>query len=138
MEVKIKKIVADILGCKWQDVMDTMFLDKDLGADDLDIIEIIMTIERDFNINILDKYIDTARTVKDLIKIVDSCKKHSPKIKDKKTVKKRVIKFTEYTYDDGSVALRPITKGFNDFELLGILSYFEDVFEVKMMQLNNK
>lgn len=56
----------------------------------------------------------------------------------KKTIKKRVIKFTEYTYDDGTVSLKPNTRNFNDFELVGILSYYCDVFKVRMMQFNNK
>ena len=137
MEVKIKKIVADVLSCKWQDVIDTEYL-SNLGADDLDIVEIIMTMERDLEIIIPDKYIDTVRTVKDLYKLVYSSEKPVPKPRVKKTVKKRVIKFTEYTYDDGTVSLKPSTRNFNDFELVGLLSYYCDVFKVRMMQFNNK
>lgn len=59
--------------------------------------------------------------------------------KIRKTVKKRVLKFTEYTYDDGTVALKPRTRNFNDFELVGILSYFHDLYKVRMIQgsINN-
>ncbi len=56
---------------------------------------------------------------------------------EKKTIKKRVIKFVETTYEDGTVSMRPRTKGFNDFELVGLLSYYTDVFKVNMMQRCN-
>ncbi len=58
--------------------------------------------------------------------------------KIKKTINKRVIKFTEYTYDDGSISIKPSVKGWNDMELLGILDYYKDVFKVNMIKENGK
>lgn len=58
--------------------------------------------------------------------------------KTKRTVNKRVIKFTEYTYDDGSVSIRPSVKGFNDMELIGMLHYYLDLFTVQAIRGNEK
>ena len=56
----------------------------------------------------------------------------------KKIIKKRVISFTELTYDDGTLELTPKTTDFNDFELIGLLKYYLDLYVVRTIQINNK
>ena len=47
---KLKEIIVEVLGCKEEEItMDTTFVD-DLGADSLDVIQIIMGIEDAFDI----------------------------------------------------------------------------------------
>lgn len=58
--------------------------------------------------------------------------------KTKKTIKKRVVKFTEYTYDDGTISIRPSTKNWNDMELIGMLHYYLDLFTVQAIRGNAK
>ena len=49
---KLKEIIVEVLGCKEEEItMDTTFVD-DLGADSLDVIQIIMGIEEEFDIEI--------------------------------------------------------------------------------------
>ena len=49
---KLKDIIVDVMGCNPDEItMDTTFVD-DLGADSLDIFQIIMGIEDAFNIEI--------------------------------------------------------------------------------------
>ena len=50
---KVKKIIIEQLGCEEEDVVNETSLD-DLGADDLDKIEIVMELEEEFDIEISD------------------------------------------------------------------------------------
>ena len=62
---KVKKIVADQLSVNEADVqIDSTFID-DLGADSLDIVELIMAFEEEFEIEIPDDAAEKIKTVKD-------------------------------------------------------------------------
>ena len=62
---KVKKIVVDQLGVNEADVqIDSTFID-DLGADSLDIVELIMAFEEEFEIEIPDDAIASIVTVGD-------------------------------------------------------------------------
>lgn len=64
---KIKKIIAEILNLDVEEItMETTFID-DLGADSLDIIEIIMELEREFSISIEDEDAEKIVTVGDAV-----------------------------------------------------------------------
>ncbi len=140
MKDKVIEIVAGILGCSIDEVSTDSSLMNNLGADSLDMVEILMQLEVDLNIIIPDEAFEKVKTVGDIVSLVSNsnaviARKLKPKTK--KTIKKRVIKFVETTYEDGSVSMRPRTKGFNDFELVGILSYYHDLFKVNMIQRSN-
>lgn len=60
---KLKEIIVEVLGCKEEDItMDTTFGD-DLGADSLDVIQIIMGIEDAFDIEIKNEDAEKITTV---------------------------------------------------------------------------
>ena len=62
---KVKKIVVDQLGVNEADVqIDSTFID-DLGADSLDIVELIMAFEEEFEIEIPDDAAEKIITVRD-------------------------------------------------------------------------
>lgn len=62
---KIKKIVAEVLNVDEEEItMDTTFVD-DLGADSLDIFQIIMGIEEEFDIEIPNEAAEKIVTVGD-------------------------------------------------------------------------
>lgn len=64
---KIRKIIADVLNVDEQEItMDSTFVD-DLGADSLDIFQIIMGIEETFDIEIDNDDADNIRTVGDAV-----------------------------------------------------------------------
>ena len=71
---KIKDIIIDQLGVEESDVnMDTNLM-KDLSADSLDAVEIIMAIEDTFGIEIPDEDAEKFQTVEDLVKYVEENK----------------------------------------------------------------
>jgi acyl carrier protein len=64
---KIKKIVVEQLGVEDEDVvMEASFID-DLGADSLDIVELIMALEEEFDIEIPDSDAEKLVTVRDAV-----------------------------------------------------------------------
>lgn len=71
---KVKEIVIDQLGVEESDVtMDSKFVD-DLGADSLDVIELIMAFEEEFNIEIPDCESHVGKTVRDAVEFIDQNK----------------------------------------------------------------
>ncbi len=70
---KVKKIIVEQLGVAETSItMEASFLD-DLGADSLDIVELIMAIEEEFDIEIPDNDAEKVVTVSD---VVDYIKDH--------------------------------------------------------------
>ncbi|MDD4601276.1 Acyl carrier protein [bioreactor metagenome] len=68
---KVKEIVVEQLGVDEADVnIDSTFID-DLGADSLDIVELIMAFEEEFNIEIPDEVAEKIKTVKDAVTYID-------------------------------------------------------------------
>ena len=68
---KVKEIVVEQLGVDADDVnIDSTFID-DLGADSLDIVELIMAFEEEFNTEIPDEVAEKIRTVKDAVDLLD-------------------------------------------------------------------
>jgi acyl carrier protein len=67
---KVKDIIAETLGVKKADVVPTASFIDDLNADSLDIVELVMTIEKEFNIEIPDDDAEKIRTVQDAINYI--------------------------------------------------------------------
>ena len=64
---KLKAIIVDVMGCNPDEItMDTTFVD-DLGADSLDIFQIIMGIEDAFDIEIENEDAEKIATVGDAV-----------------------------------------------------------------------
>lgn len=62
---KLQKIIADILNYKPEEIKpETRFID-DLGADSLDLFQIILEIEQTFEVSISDDQIENISTVND-------------------------------------------------------------------------
>ena len=64
---QIIKILSDKLGCDEEIIDNETSITNDLGADSLDVVEIIMEIERQFDIHISDEDAEKIATVGDLI-----------------------------------------------------------------------
>ena len=68
---RVKKIVKEQLGVEEDEIqMSSTFVD-DLGADSLDIVELIMAFEEEFNIEIPDEQAKKIKTVEDVVKYID-------------------------------------------------------------------
>ena len=59
----IEKIIAENLGIDQNSIKDTSNFANDLGADSLNIVEIVMAIEEEFDIEIPDEDAETLHTV---------------------------------------------------------------------------
>ena len=71
---KVKAIVVEQLGVDESEVtIDSTFID-DLGADSLDIVELVMAFEEEFNVEIPDDVAEQIKTVKDTVEYIDSIK----------------------------------------------------------------
>ncbi len=68
---KVKAITVEQLSVDPDEVkMESTFID-DLGADSLDIVELIMAFEEEFNAEIPDDVAEKIRTVKDAVELLD-------------------------------------------------------------------
>ena len=71
---RIKEILADQLDSD----IDAMTMDSDiandLGADSLDVVELLMAIEDEFDIEIPDEEIENIKTIGDLVKYIENNK----------------------------------------------------------------
>ena len=71
---RVKKIVVEHLGVEEDKVTpDASFID-DLGADSLDIVELVMAFEEEFGVEIPDDAAEKITTVKDAIDYIDQNK----------------------------------------------------------------
>jgi len=67
---KVKKIIVEQLGVEEDDItMESSFID-DLGADSLDIVELIMALEEEFEIEIPDSEAEKIATVGDAVEFI--------------------------------------------------------------------
>ena len=69
---KIRKAISDILGIDENDItLETEFV-KDLGADSLDVIEIVFRLEEEFGITIPDDAVSDIVTVGDAVEQINN------------------------------------------------------------------
>jgi acyl carrier protein len=75
VEAKVKSIIADQLGVSEDEIkMESSFI-EDLGADSLDIVELVMAMEEEFEVEIPDEEAENIKTVGDAINYINSHKK---------------------------------------------------------------
>ena len=71
-EEKVKKIIADQLGVAVEDVRPEASFVEDLGADSLDLTELIMAMEEEFDIEIADEDAQKLLKVKDVMAYIEN------------------------------------------------------------------
>ncbi len=69
---KIKDVVADKLDTDPTDITEDASFVDDLGADSLDVVELIMGLEDEFGIEISDDEAENIRTVGDAVRFISS------------------------------------------------------------------
>lgn len=75
MEQKIVELIADKLSKKVDQINMESRLVEDLGADSLDVVELIMAFEDEFNVSLPDEDIKSMKTVGDIIAYINKQKK---------------------------------------------------------------
>ncbi len=71
---KIKQIIAEQLNKPVEELTDDKEVVKDLGADSLDVVELLMNIEEEFNITVPEDVAVNIKTIGDIVKIIEEKK----------------------------------------------------------------
>lgn len=67
---RVKKIITEQLGVDGKDIkLESSFI-EDLGADSLDIVELVMAMESEFDIEIDDDEVENVSTVEDVVNYI--------------------------------------------------------------------
>lgn len=72
VEERVKKLIAEKLGVDISEVVPEASFVNDLGADSLDLVELIMTMEEEFEMEISDEDAEKLVTVKNAIDFINS------------------------------------------------------------------
>jgi acyl carrier protein len=64
---RVKKVTVEELGVKEEEVVSTASFTEDLGADSLDVVELVMAFEDEFSIDIPDDEVGEIKTVGDAV-----------------------------------------------------------------------
>lgn len=70
IEERVKKIIAEQLGVKEEEVVNNASFVDDLGADSLDTVELVMALEEDFDTEIPDEEAEKITTVQAAIDFI--------------------------------------------------------------------
>ncbi len=70
----VKQFIVERFGVQENSISEIMTF-EDLGADSLDIVELVMELENEFNIQFTDDQITQIHTIKDVVKFIEISKK---------------------------------------------------------------
>jgi acyl carrier protein len=73
IESRVKSIIVRQLGVKEDDIAPEKSFVDDLGADSLDIVELMMAMEEEFDLDIPDDQAESLRTVGDAVSYINTC-----------------------------------------------------------------
>ncbi len=68
---RVKDIIVKQLGVKPEEVVDSASFTDDLGADSLDLVEVVMALEEEFDAQIPDEAAEKIKTVGDAVAFID-------------------------------------------------------------------
>ena len=75
VEAKVKSIIAEQLGVPEGEIKPASSFIEDLGADSLDIVELVMAMEEEFEVEIPDEEAENIKTVQDAVNYITTHKK---------------------------------------------------------------
>lgn len=67
---KLKEIISNQLGISKDEILESSSFTKELGADSLDVVELVMAFEEEFDIEIADDDAGDMSTVKDALEYI--------------------------------------------------------------------
>ncbi len=68
---KLKEILVDQLDVEEEKVTLEASITEDLGADSLDVVDLIMSLEEEFGLEIPDEEVENIKTVGDIVKYIE-------------------------------------------------------------------
>ena len=68
---KVKELIAEQLDVDADTVTVTSNIQDDLGADSLDVVDLVMSFEEEFDIEIPDDQVEKIKTVGDIVKFIE-------------------------------------------------------------------
>ena len=68
---KVKKIIVDQLDVEEDKVTEAASITDDLGAGSLDVVDLVMSFEEEFDIEIPDDQVEKIKTVGDIVKFIE-------------------------------------------------------------------
>ena len=68
---KVKEMLVEKLGISADKITMESEIVKDLGADSLDLVEMLLSMEENFGVTISDEETENIKTVKDIVDIID-------------------------------------------------------------------
>ena len=69
---KVKKILSEQFDVEEEKITADTSIINDLGADSLDVVDLLMSIEDEFEVEVPDDEIENIKTVEDLVKYIDN------------------------------------------------------------------
>lgn len=69
---KVAEVIVDQLNVERDDVSDESAFIDDLGADSLDLVELVMALEAEFNVSIPDEDVESIKTVADAVAYIEA------------------------------------------------------------------
>ena len=68
---KLKELVVDQLGVEEDEVTMEASMQDDLGADSLDLVDLVMSVEEEFGVKVADEDLENIKTVGDIVNYID-------------------------------------------------------------------
>lgn len=68
---KLKELVADQLGVEEDEVTMEATMQDDLGADSLDLVDLVMSVEEEFGVKVADEDLENIKTVGDIVNYIE-------------------------------------------------------------------
>lgn len=69
---RVNAIIKDQLGVEQANLVPEANLLDDLGADSLDVVELVMALEEEFGVEVPDEDVETMRTINDIVQYLGS------------------------------------------------------------------
>ena len=71
---KLKELVVDQLGAEESEVTMEASMQDDLGADSLDLVDLVMSVEEEFGVKVADEDLENIKTVGDIVDYIEENK----------------------------------------------------------------